>query len=130
MFLDVNGVFLPWNSDWQALGLYGLVSLATDRQECRIDKYETAVEPSQRDGLVSRKERALDARFGFGVGMRVHLARRLSLWLEKRWIVGETFSRPVAQDAGGATGEAVALTGDTQETLYAPTSSFGLVAYF
>lgn len=109
----MNGVFLPWDSGWQALGVYGLVSLVTDRQEYRIDKYSTAGDLSGvRDGLVSRKETALDARFGFGVGMRVYLVRHLSLWLEKRWIVGESFSRPVAPDAGGATGEAGALTGD------------------
>jgi hypothetical protein len=130
VFLDLNGVFLPWVAGWQALGVYGQVSLVTERQKYWIDKYTSPDGLAQKNGLVSRKESALETRFGFGVGMRVHLAKRLSLWLEKRWIVGESFSRPVAVDSGGTTAGAGGVTGERQETLYAPISSFGVAAYF
>ena len=105
VFLDVSGIFIPWESGWQALGVYGLLSLVTDHQKYDIDKFSVTTDQSQRSDLVSTRETALDGRFAFGFGTRIHLARRLSLWLEKRWIVGETFSRAVSSEDGSGTTE-------------------------
>jgi len=37
LFADINGVYIAWEADSKALGLYGLVSLIADREEYTID---------------------------------------------------------------------------------------------
>ena len=49
VFLDLNGVYLPWSSGWQALGVYGQVSLVARRQEYRLDKFTTGDDRSERN---------------------------------------------------------------------------------
>ena len=118
LFFDMNGVFIPWESTRNAVGMYGLLSLVADREEYRIDKFTLGGADFE-----TREESRWSPRFGFGVGGRFHLGHKLSLWAEKRWIVGETFGRPQTDETGAASGE-------IQDTLYAPIGSLGIALYF
>ena len=119
-FLDLNAILIPWESHRQALAFVALIGLVGDYEEYRIDKYSnTSSDPTQ-VGLTTANRSAFQTRFGFGFGARFHFVGRLSLWFEKRWIVGERFSTGRNFTEGGffATG--------SQKTLYAPINSVAL----
>ena len=118
LFCDLNGVYIPWESPRNATAMYGLISLVADREEYRIDKFTVGGADFE-----SREESRWSPRFGFGVGARVHLGQRISLWAEKRWVVGETFGVPQTDETGAPSGE-------TQDTLHAPIGSVGFGLYF
>ena len=80
-------------------------------------------DPNQRD-LISNNRDNMDLRFGFGFGARIYLARVLSFWIEKRWIVGERFSSNRTFGTGGL------FEGGRQKTLYVPINSIGLAIGF
>ena len=63
-------------------------------------------------------------RFGLGIGGRIYLTHLFSLWLEKRWIVGERFSDERTFGTGGL------YEGGRQKTLYVPFNSIGLAIGF
>jgi hypothetical protein len=119
-FLDVNGILIPWESKREALAFVVLIGLVGDYEEYRIDKYSNTSSDPTRVGLSSTDRSAFQTRFGFGFGARFHFMGRLSLWFEKRWIVGESFSTDHTFTEGGffATG--------SRKTLYAPINSVAL----
>lgn len=124
LFLDLNAIYIAWESDRKALGFYGLASLIGDREEYTIDKYILlGDDPTQRDPT-SISHDNLDLRFGFGIGTRIYMNRLLSFWFEKRWIVGERFSANRTFGAGGL------FEGGRQKTLYVPFNSLGLAIGF
>ena len=97
------------------------------RRPGNIDKYEIRIgdiENSEKGNLVTRKETNVDIRFTFGFGTRIYLSKRLSLWLEKRWIKGEKFGvdRSVVQGSF--------YNDDQQKTLYSPINSLGTAFAF
>ena len=119
-FLDLDAILIPWESKREALAFVALIGLVGDYEEYRIDKYSnTSSDPTQ-VGLTSANRSTFQTRFGFGFGARFHFMGRLSLWFEKRWIVGERFSTDRNFTEGGffATG--------SQKTLYAPINSVAL----
>jgi len=124
VFLDLNGIFIPWESEHQALGFYGLISLIGDYEEYYLDRYSTHTADARSVGLISDRRTSLDLRFGFGFGTRIYLSRRFSLWVEKRWIVGERFNTERTFTEGGF------FESDKQKTLYAPINSLGLGLFF
>ena len=124
LFFDLNAIYIAWESDRKALGLYGLIGLLADREEYTIDKYTFVNEdPTPRD-LISADRDNMHLHFGFGFGSRIYFARFLSFWLEKRWIVGERFSANRTFGAGGL------FEGGRQKTLYEPINSLGLAIGF
>ena len=123
-FLDLNGILIPWETKREALAFVALIGLVGDYEEYRIDKYSnTSSDPTQ-VGLTSANRSTFQTRFGFGFGARFHFMGRLSLWFEKRWIVGERFSTDRTFTEGG-----FSATG-SQKTLYAPINSVGLALTF
>jgi hypothetical protein len=122
--LDLNGIYIAWESESQALGFYGLLSLVGDREEYDIDLYTRLGSDSLQRDLVSHSRDNMDLRFAFGIGSRIYLARFLSFWFEKRWIVGERFSADRTIGAGGL------FEGGRQKTLYVPINSLGLAISF
>jgi hypothetical protein len=124
LFLDLNGAYLPWESGQKALGLYALIGLVGDREEYDIDRYALRGEDPRKLDLSSRHRHRLDLRFNFGLGSRLYLSRRFSLWIEKRWIVGERFTTDRTFSEGGFFAEG------QQKTLYVPINSLGLAVAF
>ena len=124
LFLDLNAIYIAWESDRKALGLYGLISLIGDRETYTIDKYTLlGDDPTQRDFTSADRDNT-ELRFGFGIGARIYMVRFLSFWIEKRWIVGERFSANRTFGAGGL------FEGGRQKTLYVPINSLGLAIGF
>ena len=120
LFLDLNGIYIAWESGTKALGFYCLLSLIGDREQYSIDRYQSlGDDPTQRD-LSSDNRDKISLRFGLGIGGRIHLNRLFSLWLEKRWIVGERLSDERTFGTGGL------YEGGRQKTLYVPFNSIGL----
>lgn len=124
LFLDLTGVYIPWEAGWQALGFYGLLGLVADYEQYYIDKFSTLSGQSEKIGLESDRKTGLDTRLGFGFGARLYFSDYLSLWVEKRWVVGETFSTDRTVVEGGFFKSA------EQKTLYEPISSLGLAISF
>ncbi len=124
LFGDLNFIFIPWESGAQAFGLYGLISLVGDREQYDIRLYSQRGDgPTQREQLAAARDR-FDLRFAFGFGSRFYLVSRFSLWLEKRWIVGERFSVDQTIGEGGL------FEGGRSKTLYVPFNSVGLSLSF
>ena len=124
LFLDLNGLLIPWESGHRAVGIYALISLVGDREEYSLDRYSVSQVDSQVTGLTAVDRDRLKIRFGFGFGARFYLSHRFGLWVEKRWIVGERFNAEPEFTPGGfyKTGQ--------HKTLYAPINSLGLSLFF
>ena len=67
LFADINGVYIAWEADSKALGLYGLVSLIADREEYTIDLYTLLGDDPTPRNLVSNARDNFDLHFGFGL---------------------------------------------------------------
>jgi hypothetical protein len=117
--LDLNGIYLPWESQGKALGVYGLLSLVGDRESYTIERFATADGQPGFSSFDSADRQAHSLRLGFGLGLRFYFSRHLAPWLEKRWFMGETFSSGGQVAAGGF------IEDDRQRTLFAPINSLG-----
>ena len=124
---DANGSYIIWEQGWQGFAMYSIAGLVLDWEKYYIDKYEIRIgdiENSEKENLVTRKETNVDLRFTFGFGTRIYLSKRLSLWLEKRWIKGEKFGVDRSVEQGSFYND------DQQKTLYSPINSLGMAFAF
>ena len=124
---DANGSYIIWERGWQGLGMYSIAGLVLDWEKYYIDKYDIKIgdsENSEKENLRTRKEANVDLRFAFGFGTRIYFSKRLSLWLEKRWIRGEKFGVERSIEQGGF------YNNDQQKTLYSPINSLGFALAF
>jgi hypothetical protein len=117
---DINGLMLPWEGNHQAWGIYGLLSIVGAFERYSIVNFSTSDEQAGSFNTSQQQRSGLDVRFGLGLGTRFYLSKHLSIWAERRWIVGETFRTEAILVDGGFTEEG------RQRTLYAPISSLGL----
>ena len=124
LFLDLNGLVIPWETKRNGIGLYILFSFISDWEKYYLDTYSTTGVGTERIGLESNKKIKLSLRYGFGVGTRYYFSRLLSFWLEKRWIAGEKFSSASAVEEGGF------ISREQEKRLYAPITSLGLAISF
>ena len=115
---------MPWESPTGALAFYGLLGLVADYEKYYIDKFAIIEEGTDKIGFQSGKKSNVGRRIGLGVGARFYYGTHASLWLEKRWIKGETFGADRTVEEGGF------FSNDEQKTLYAPISSVGLALFF
>ena len=124
LFLDLHFILIPWESGNTALGLYGLISLVGDREAYRIERYTLRdYNPTHLNEFVAERAHH-DLRFAFGFGNRFYILPRISLWFEKRWIVGERFSVDQVIGEGGL------FEGGRSKTLYVPFNSIALSLAF
>ncbi len=121
---DLSGLYLPWESPQRTFGFYGMLSLVADYERYTLERFALADGQSRFSSFAAADREGLALRFGFGLGTRLYLGRRLSVWLEKRWIMGETFS------TGGRVGTGGFIEDDRQRTLFAPINSLGLALSF
>jgi len=124
LFFDLTPTYFLWESERRAWSVYSPISLIVDYEQYDIETYSTfELDPAPVDRATASRSH-LDLRFGFGFGTRLHLFPRISLWFEKRWIMGERFNTERLFTEGGfyETGR--------QKTLYAPISSLGLAFSF
>ena len=124
VFLDVNGLYMPWESQRSALAAYCLLGMVADYEKYYIDKFSITEEGTDKIDFQTQKRSNVDSRIGFGIGARFYYSTLASLWVEKRWIKGETFSTDRTVEEGGF------FSNDEQKTLYAPISSVGLALFF
>lgn len=122
--LDLTGLYIPFEGARQSLGLYGLLSLVADYERYTLERFSLADGEAGFSSFAAVDRDGLSLRFGFGLGTRFYIGQRLSLWLEKRWIMGETFS------TGGTVGAGGFIEDDRQRTLFAPINSLGLALSF
>jgi len=124
LFLDLNFILIPWESGDTALGIYGLISLVGDRESYQIERYTLRdANPTHLNEFEAERTHH-DLRFAFGFGNRFYIIPRISLWFEKRWIVGERFSVDQVVGQGGL------FEGGRSKTLYVPFNSIGLSLAF
>ena len=116
---DLTGLYLPWESGGRAFGFYGLLSLVADHERYDIDRFTTADNQPGFSSFETAAKRDIGLRLGFGLGARFYVSPRLSVWAEKRWFMGETFSSGGQVAAGGF------IEDDRQRTLFAPVNSLG-----
>ena len=127
LFFDANVSYIPWENGWQGLGVYSILGLVVDWEKYYIDKYDIKLgggEESARKNLFTRKKTNVDLRFAFGFAVRIYFSKRISLWLEKRWIRGEKFGVERSIEQGGFYNK------DQQKTLYSPINSIGFALVF
>ncbi|MBT4501568.1 MAG: hypothetical protein HOC74_27815 [Gemmatimonadetes bacterium] len=124
LFLDLTPTYFLWESEHHGWSIYSPISLIVDHEQYEIETYSTfELDPTLID-LTTASRSHLNLRFGFGFGTRLHFLSRISLWFEKRWIMGERFNAERLFTEGGfyETGR--------QKTLYAPINSLGLALSF